>query len=286
MSTKRAAEQHSSTTHTVATARPEPGRMQNRDSIVLRGSTTSLVRQPGGQRRTGRILKRALDLTFAVPVVTLLLPVLCVGVRIAQWWQSPGSLFYCQRRLGRDGVPFTIFKFRTMNEPPKGRSDIEEDPADRIYPIGTLLRRSKIDEIPQFINVLLGHMSVVGPRPHHEEDCHNFSRKVSHYSQRWIVKPGITGLAQYSEYRGDFAWNCVESRVDKDLTYIGNWSLWLDLTLILKTIVIVTSRVFEGVMRRIRPAEGEVDTPLTIFAPEDQQQTAEPVTELEERRAA
>lgn len=261
--------------------------IQEQDSESMSVCTTAVpIQRLSVRRRTSRALKRALDLTFAIPIVSALLPVLCIVVKLGQWWQSPGSLFYCQRRLGRDGAPFTIFKFRTMNEPPRGRTDIEADPGDRIYPIGTLLRRSKIDEIPQFINVLLGQMSVVGPRPHHEEDCRNFSQQVSDYSQRWIAKPGITGLAQYSEYRGDFEWNCVESRVDKDLNYITKWSLWLDLTLIFKTVTIVSSRVVEGVLRRLKSSDGQPTAPLTIFAPEDAKKTPEDVAEVEDRRAA
>lgn len=201
--------------------------------------------------RRGRVLKRLLDLSLAIPVVVFSLPVLCLVVKIVQLFQSSGPLFYCQTRCGREGREFTIVKFRTMDLPPAGRTDLEENPGARIYPLGKILRRSKLDEIPQFINVLLGSMSVVGPRPHHFDDCRKFEKMVGDYSLRTVTKPGITGLAQYTEYRGDFEWNSVENRVAKDLAYIHNWTMVLDLLLILKTAAIVCRAVIGGVLRRM-----------------------------------
>lgn len=199
----------------------------------------------------GRVLKRALDLVVAIPVVLLVVPFLCVFVKLAQLLQSRGPLFYTQARCGRDGKEFTILKFRTMNVPKEGQCEIEDDPGSRIYPLGTLLRRSKLDEIPQFINVLLGSMSVVGPRPHHAADCATFASRVAEYPERFVAKPGITGLAQFAEYRGDFEWNCVESRVEKDLRYIREWSILMDIRLIIKTVDIVGRRVASGILRRL-----------------------------------
>ena len=224
----------------------------------------------------GRSLKRSLDLCLSVPAVLFAIPVLCFVVKISQLFQSSGPLFYCQKRCGRDGREFTIFKFRTMDLPPAGRTDIEENPGARIYPLGKILRRSKLDEVPQFINVLLGSMSVVGPRPHHFDDCQKFSLVVGDYSLRTVTKPGITGLAQYTAYRGDFEWNCVENRVAKDLTYIHNWSIVLDVLLILKTATIVCRAVVGGVLRRMSglfsrntspPAKSSPAT-LTVYAPD------------------
>ena len=104
----------------------------------------------------GRIIKRAMDIALAIPIVILVLPGLCLLVKAAQLLQSRGPLFYFQKRCGRFGQEFTILKFRTMNQPPVGQTDIETDPGKRIYPLGSFLRRSKLDEIPQFVNVLFG----------------------------------------------------------------------------------------------------------------------------------
>jgi lipopolysaccharide/colanic/teichoic acid biosynthesis glycosyltransferase len=157
-----------------------------------------------------------------------------------------------------------------MNTPPLGATDLEENPGARIYPLGTILRRSKIDEIPQFINVLFGSMSVVGPRPHHYDDCQTFSKVVKNYTLRSVTKPGITGLAQYTEYRGDFEWSCVENRVERDLTYIQYWSITLDVLLILKTGAIVCRAVVGGVLRRIGVAKSlaqPIAPELSLFMP-------------------
>ncbi len=226
----------------------------------------------GLRRPLGRAMKRGLDLLLSIPMVFLVLPPLCVVVKIAHLLQSPGPLFYRQVRSGRGRTRFSIFKFRTMDLPPPGQTDVEENAGRRIFPLGTLLRRSKLDEIPQFINVLQGAMSVVGPRPHHIVDCETFAKQVSDYPMRSIAKPGITGLAQYSEFRGDFEWNCVESRVSKDLAYIRDWSLLLDIKLIRSTITIVSIRVLRGGLRRLiigrRKTERERDTQLAVFSPD------------------
>jgi lipopolysaccharide/colanic/teichoic acid biosynthesis glycosyltransferase len=190
-------------------------------------------------RPWSQFVKRSIDIAISLPVVLFVLPILCLVVKIAQSMQSSGPMFYCQVRCGRNDRQFSILKFRTMHVPSPGVSDIEDNPEGRIFPMGQFLRNSKIDEIPQFANVLLGSMSVVGPRPHHFEDCKKFEDVVDDYPLRSIAKPGITGLAQYREYRGAFEWNCVQSRVERDLTYINSWSQRLDLSLIAKTAVVV-----------------------------------------------
>jgi len=242
----------------------------------------------------GRVLKRLLDLSLAIPVVLLSLPVLCFVVKIVQLFQSSGPLFYCQTRCGREGREFTIIKFRTMDLPPAGRTDLEENPGARIYPLGKILRRSKLDEIPQFINVLLGSMSVVGPRPHHFDDCRKFEKMVGDYSLRTVTKPGITGLAQYTEYRGDFEWNSVENRVAKDLTYIHNWTIVLDLLLIFETAAIVSRAVVGGVLRRLgsvfsRTTTSRADATFSVYAPDATERDSDSgsaVPNVEPRRRA
>jgi lipopolysaccharide/colanic/teichoic acid biosynthesis glycosyltransferase len=187
--------------------------------------------------------KRVVDIVISLPIVIFMLPMLCVVVKTIQWMQSSGPLFYRQVRCGRGDHQFLIWKFRTMHVPVDGASDIDENLESRIFPLGQFLRNAKIDEIPQFGNVLLGTMSVVGPRPHHFEDCKKFEGVVDDYPLRSIAKPGITGLAQYREYRGAFAWNCVQSRVERDLKYINLWSQWLDFSLIAKTAFAVVFKV-------------------------------------------
>ncbi len=277
---------HSSSSAQIHTTRvhlrvvsPDDDEVQDHTMLPESGSTIGSATNPGvsqtncGLRRpVGRALKRALDLLLALPIVFIVLPPLCAVVKFCHLLQSRGPLFYRQLRRGRDGVEFSIVKFRTMNVPEPGESDIDANPGRRIFPLGTLLRRSKIDELPQFLNVLAGTMSVVGPRPHHNEDCESFSRRVQDYTLRSIAKPGITGLAQYSEYRGEFEWNCVESRVARDLDYINQWSLLFDIRLIAKTVSIVSFRIVEGVFRRLGWSGGADTAPkagLSIYSPED-----------------
>ncbi len=176
-----------------------------------------------------RFLKRALDIVLAVPVVLFVLPPLAVVVAAVQRFQSPGALFYRQPRSGRGGKTFDILKFRTMHAG-------DGQAGDRIYPFGRFLRRTSLDELPQFINVLLGDMSVVGPRPHFVHHDHLFADAVNEYRVRFFVKPGITGLAQAHGLRGEVSTpDLLQARLQLDLTYIHNWSVWLDLTIIART---------------------------------------------------
>ena len=209
--------------------------------LVLRSKTPARCAQAGF---AGRCVKRTMDILLALPVVLLIFPLLALVVKIGHWLQSPGPLFFRQERCGRHQSRFVILKFRTMNIVPPGVCEISDSPERRIFPFGNLLRSTKLDEIPQFVNVLFGSMSIVGPRPHHFWDCCKFEEAVEGYSQRTIVKPGITGLAQITEFRGDFEWNCVESRVSKDLDYIQRWSILLDLSLIVNTAAVIITKSF------------------------------------------
>ena len=239
------------------------------------------------RRPVFRALKRAIDISISLPVVVFCLPVLCVVVKIAQMLQSSGPLFYRQVRCGRDNQAFTIVKFRTMNVPAEGASDIGADACSRIFPLGSLLRASKIDEFPQFLNVLRGSMSIVGPRPHHFDDCQKFQKVVKDYPQRIIAKPGITGLAQYTEYCGIFEWNCVESRVERDLKYIRDWSLVLDIKLIASTARVVFLRIVRGVRRRLSFRSVVPTAELRVFneSPKSDADSLSPAIETERRAA-
>jgi putative colanic acid biosynthesis UDP-glucose lipid carrier transferase len=184
-----------------------------------------------------RALKRAFDLTVSAVIIPFALLPLMVVVAVIQRIQSPGPLFYRQNRVGENGQIFQILKFRTMrvDNDNEARQATRED--DRIYPGARMLRRLSLDEFPQFINVLRGEMSVIGPRPHmieHEREFENFHEL---YGSRRYVKPGVTGLAQVEGYRGEVQGpRDVRGRARYDLFYVRHWCLGLDIRLALQTV--------------------------------------------------
>ena len=184
-----------------------------------------------------RFLKRILDLLIALPVVVFLLPFATVIVWLCQARQSPGPIMIRQERVGMMGQRFMMFKYRTMHV---NHGDIAKQASkhdQRIYPAGRWLRRLSIDELPQFINVLLGDMSVVGPRPHLETHEELWIQAMRKYVIRRFVRPGITGYAQVKGYRGEIHSNAdVQNRVEQDIYYLENWSFSLDVVIILKTV--------------------------------------------------
>lgn len=187
-----------------------------------------------------RSIKRIFDVAFALPVVAFLLPPLMILVWLFQRKQAPGPLFYTQARTGLTKHKFNIIKFRTMyhqeqNEEQTARQASSDD--DRIFSFGRFMRRTSMDEIPQFINVLLGDMSISGPRPHLIKHDQEFSQLMKTYYTRHFVKPGITGLAQCKGYRGEISEvGLLEERIKYDIFYINHWSLILDLQIVLATI--------------------------------------------------
>ncbi|MDE7407873.1 MAG: undecaprenyl-phosphate glucose phosphotransferase, partial [Muribaculaceae bacterium] len=184
-----------------------------------------------------RMLKRCFDFVFS-SVVLLLSPIVFIPVAIAVKMSSPGPVFFKQMRTGYRGRTFSCWKFRTMrvNAGSDTLQATEHDP--RKTKVGDFLRRTSIDELPQFINVWLGQMSVVGPRPHMLKHTEDYNKLVSRYMVRHEVKPGITGWAQVLGLRGqtDELWK-MEKRVQADVWYIENWSFMLDLKIIVKTII-------------------------------------------------
>jgi len=190
-----------------------------------------------------RIIKRLLDIILSLPVVILILPLLSLWVLIMQTLQSKGPLFFIQKRTGYGMKPFYIFKYRTMYAVKRSESEeaIQAKEGDaRIYPFGAFLRKTSLDEFPQFINVLIGNMSLVGPRPHVPIHDESFSEMIGNYKTRFYIKPGITGLAQCKGYRGEITDpELLKHRIENDLYYISNWSLWLDLQVIVKTLYII-----------------------------------------------
>lgn len=177
--------------------------------------------------------KDAMDRGIALLAILLLLPVLVI-VAIAIRLESRGPALFLQDRTGLNGDVFRIFKFRTMTV---GADLAQARRGDaRITRVGAFLRKTSIDELPQLLNVLLGHMSLVGPRPHAVAHDAFFSPKVANYMARYAVKPGMTGWAQINKARGET--ETVEKmarRASLDLDYIQNWSLALDLKILIVT---------------------------------------------------
>ncbi|CAM2176823.1 putative colanic acid biosysnthesis UDP-glucose lipid carrier transferase [Burkholderia latens] len=183
--------------------------------------------------------KFAFDRLFAVAVLIPLLPLLAV-LAVAVKLSSPGPVLFRQRRKGADGREFHILKFRTMrahrSSPGVVRQASRNDA--RITRVGAFLRRTSLDELPQFFNVLFGQMSVVGPRPHAIEHDDFYRQLVDCYMYRYRVRPGITGWAQVNGYRGETRKvEAMAARVKFDLFYMQNWSFWFDMKIILLTIV-------------------------------------------------
>lgn len=181
-----------------------------------------------------RLLKRAEDLVLGIPIAIAVLPI-CLTIAIAIKLSSPGPVIFKQYRTGINGKRFKVYKFRSMEVPAQTPGQVDQarfgDP--RITRLGAFLRRTSLDELPQFYNVLQGRMSIVGPRPHALDHNEYYKNMVQSYMQRHKVKPGITGWAQVNGYRGATdTLEKMEKRVEHDLWYIDNWSLWLDLKII------------------------------------------------------
>lgn len=178
-----------------------------------------------------RALKRALDIAFAALMLTLCSPVMLLIAALVRV-DSRGPVFFAQERVGLDGKPFPTIKFRTMrvDAPALGNWTTKDDP--RVTGIGAFLRRYSLDELPQFINVLRGEMSVVGPRPEQPVWVERFSQSIPRYVRRHKQKAGITGWAQVNGLRGDTS---IEERTRYDLYYVENWSLLFDIKIIIQT---------------------------------------------------
>lgn len=183
-----------------------------------------------------RTAKRLLDIVVSLPVVVVILPPLCALVWLVQRMQAPGPVFFVKPRGGQNRSEFNMLKFRSMYSREHDINQQATATDSRIYPFGRFLRKSSLDEFPQFINVLRGEMSVVGPRPHLPQHDIEFSLISRAYRVRSMVKPGITGLAQVNGYRGEINEpEKLHRRVYWDLYYVTHWSLGLDIQVILRT---------------------------------------------------
>lgn len=182
-------------------------------------------------------LKRAFDIAFS-SVALLFAPLIFIPVAIAIKASSPGPVFFKQKRTGYLGREFLCWKFRTMkvNADSNSKQTLRDDP--RKTRVGDFLRKTSLDELPQFINVWLGDMSIVGPRPHMLRDTEDYSALIDRYMVRHFIKPGITGWAQVNGYRGatDELWK-MERRVEYDVWYSENWTFLLDIKIIIRTLL-------------------------------------------------
>jgi putative colanic acid biosynthesis UDP-glucose lipid carrier transferase len=162
---------------------------------------------------------------------------IALGVKLS----SPGNIIFKQRRYGLDGREIVVYKFRSMTVSDDGNNIQQAQKSDRrITPFGAILRKTSLDELPQFINVIQGRMSIVGPRPHAVAHNEEYRKLIKGYMVRHKVKPGITGWAQINGYRGETeVLDKMEKRIDHDLEYLRHWSLRLDLYIIIKTILVV-----------------------------------------------
>jgi len=186
-----------------------------------------------------RVIKELEDRLLAFIIILLISPVLlCISVAIKL--TSSGPILFKQKRHGWDGRVINIYKFRTMNSHTDSDNTITQASRNdsRVTRLGRFLRKTSLDELPQFYNVLQGRMSIVGPRPHAVEHNELYKDKVNKYMLRHMVKPGITGWAQINGLRGETnTLDKMKKRVEYDLYYIENWSLWFDVKIIFLTMI-------------------------------------------------
>jgi putative colanic acid biosynthesis UDP-glucose lipid carrier transferase len=196
------------------------------------------IRNEPLQSPYNRVMKRAFDIVFALLVLIICYPPLYIVAGILIKLSSPGPILFKQKRTGIYGQIFECYKFRTMkvNDEADSMQAIKDDP--RTTKIGFFLRRTNLDEFPQFVNVISGDMSVVGPRPHMLRHTELYSQIIDRYMIRHLVKPGITGWAQITGYRGETkTLEQMEGRVKRDVWYLENWSFFLDLKIIFVTVI-------------------------------------------------
>ena len=207
------------------------------DDIGIMTTYTSPLEEP-----LNRVFKRLTDIVLSILCLIptgLLLPFIVLAIKR----QSPGPVFFRQLRTGIDGHDFYCYKFRSMhvNSDADRLQATKDDP--RKFPFGDFMRKTNIDELPQFWNVLIGNMSIVGPRPHMLAHTEQYEKLIDRYMVRHFVKPGITGWAQVTGFRGETRelWQ-MEGRVERDIWYIQHWSSWLDIRIIWMTIKAVFHR--------------------------------------------
>lgn len=195
----------------------------------------------------GRIVKRIIDIVFSVIMIIITSPIMII-IAILIKLLSPGPFFYRHERVGRDERIFNFYKFRSMYiEKCDFKGGVfwttKADNTTRITPIGRFIRKTNLDELPQFWNVLRGDMSIVGPRPELPKHVQKFESEIPDYFRRHRVKTGLTGWAQVNGLKGDTS---IRERVRYDIYYIEHWSLWFDLKIVVKTVALIIYEVFGG----------------------------------------
>jgi putative colanic acid biosynthesis UDP-glucose lipid carrier transferase len=225
---------------------PDAGKLYSKDqSIEIYDDTLVVlnVKKLPFEFNENYLIKRFFDIIFSLSICFIvliwLIPILWILIKL----ESKGPVIFSQKREGLDGEKFVCYKFRSMKINKISNKTHVSANDDRVTRLGAFMRKSSIDELPQFFNVLKGEMSVVGPRPHLPSLSIEYQKDVDDYLRRHIVKPGITGLAQVSGYRGEIKKKSdIKNRVRLDIFYIENWSFLLDLKIIFMTIF----NVFKG----------------------------------------
>jgi putative colanic acid biosynthesis UDP-glucose lipid carrier transferase len=204
------------------------------------GDTVAIELQRAALSPTEQAIKRGIDIVLSLVGLIALSPILLAGA-IAIRLDSPGPALFRQTRHGFNGRPFRIYKFRTMTVMENGDIVQQAQKSDkRVTRVGRWLRRYSIDELPQLLNVFLGHMSLVGPRPHASAHERHFTSVIEKYAFRHHVKSGITGWAQVHGARGETdTLDKMQRRVELDVWYINNWSIWLDFSVMIRTVLVV-----------------------------------------------
>lgn len=194
------------------------------------------------EKLPNRIIKRFFDVFFSLFVIIVILSWLYPIIGLIIKWQSPGPILFKQKRSGMNNEVFTCLKFRSMRINAESDSKMASFQDPRITRIGAFIRKTSIDELPQFFNVLLGEMTIVGPRPHMIAHTKRFNQVVDNFMVRHFIKPGITGLAQISGLRGEISLAEWQDRINFDLEYLEKWSIFLDI----KICFITLASVFKG----------------------------------------
>lgn len=218
---------------------PELGRFSFKSAeLISYGSVPVLQIQPGPLSYWyNRLVKRVFDVILSLVVISGVVSWMSVILYILSIPGKNGGLFFTQKRTGIDGKEFTCIKYRTMrrNRDAHEKQAVYND--ERVTPTGRILRKLSLDELPQFLNVLAGQMSVVGPRPHMLRHTEEYRHLIQGFMLRHTVKPGITGLAQVNGFRGEIKnMNDLRNRVESDVSYVENWSINLDLRIIAQTL--------------------------------------------------
>ncbi len=220
---------------------PQTARLARGDALHL-GRLTAFQIQRAPLGLLERMAKRGLDVALSALLLIVLSPLLAL-VSLAIMAESGAPILFRQRRQGFGGKVFSILKFRTMTVCEDGERVVQAQFGDaRVTPLGRVLRRTSIDELPQLLNVLKGEMSLVGPRPHALAHDSHYDLRIATYASRRHVKPGLTGWAQVNGCRGETREvSQMEARVEHDLWYVNHWSIWLDLKILLRTAFVVVA---------------------------------------------